>query len=113
MKDICIQAPQIDIDENNYFSTSVSTGTTTQSGPVIEEHILSISNNLYHTSKSQEEKKKPKDFTRHMGYAAKKKTSKQHKAKKVKLTGAQQLKKNDKTTLDKNDMNIPTTKEHI
>ena len=34
-------------------STSTSTSTTTQACPVIEEHVLPVSNNPYHERKSQ------------------------------------------------------------
>ena len=66
---------QLGRNKNNDFSTSTSTSNTIIPGHVSEEHILHVSNIQYHVSKYQEEKKKQKDFTAYMGYAAKKKAS--------------------------------------
>ena len=88
-KYICMPVPQFNWNENNDFSTSTSNSSTIQPGPVIEEHVLHVINNQYHVSKSKDEKHRQKDFMERIIYTAKRKTSKQPKAKKSKLTRAQ------------------------
>ena len=52
----------------NNVSTSTTSSTTTQSGPVIEEHVVPVSTNPYHISKSQDEIKKQRAFIARMRY---------------------------------------------
>ena len=52
--------------KKNDINTSTSTSTTTQAGPVIEEHILPVSINPYHISKYQDGKKEQRAFTESM-----------------------------------------------
>ena len=83
--------PNAKKDKNN-ISTSTSactsTSTTTQACFIIEEHVLSISNNQYHVRKSQPEIRDQRNFTARMKNCARKKASKQPVAKKSKLTRA-------------------------
>ena len=78
-----IPTSQLDGNENNDFSTRTSTSSTTQPSHVIEEHVLPVSNNWYHVSKSQQEKKEQRSFTAHMRYTAEKKTSNQPKKEEI------------------------------
>ena len=93
--------------------TSITTSTTTQPGPSIEEHVLSVSNNQYHVSKSQDDKKKQKAFTARMRYKAKKKALEQIGPKKPKLTRAQELKNNTETPQAQYNISTPTKNIHV
>ena len=68
-------------------STSTNTSSTTKPCPVIEEYISTVvNNNLYHVTKSQDEKHKQNNFMQNIQRAAKRVDLKQHKTKNPKLT---------------------------
>ncbi len=91
---------------------STRTSTNIQHGPVIEEHVLPVSNNGYHESISQHEIREQRNFVARMRYRAKK-ASEQPIAKKPKLIRAQEEQKKAKSTRTQYNMNTATKKKHI